>query len=64
MKDIVQLTIYVSLTVGAILLLVAMSKMENLPSSALVITATMLVVVLPVIIGIRAAKKERERNAK
>jgi len=64
MKDIAQLTIYAALTVGAILLLIAMSRMENLPSGAVVGTAMLLVVVLPVIIGIRAAKKEQANKLK
>ena len=62
MKDLVQLLIYGGLTVAAILLLVAMSNMENISSNVVVFTSIMLVIVLPVVIGIRAAKKERERN--
>lgn len=62
MKDLVQLFIYGGLTIAAILLLVAMSNMENISSSVVVFTSIMLVIVLPVVIGIRAAKKERERN--
>jgi len=64
MKDLAQLAIYAALTIAGILVLIAMSRMENLPSGAVVGTAMFLVVVLPVIIGIRAAKKERERAQK
>ena len=64
MKDIFQLTIYGALTVGAIFTLIAMSKMDNLPSGAVVGVAMLLVVVLPVIIAVRVGKKEQERKFK
>ena len=60
MKDLAQLAVYAALTVGAILLLIAMSRMEDLPSGTVVGTAMLLVVVLPVIIAIKAGKKEQE----
>lgn len=64
MKDLAQLAIYATLTVGAILLLIAMSDMENLSSSVVVSTAILLVVVLPVFLAIRAAKKEQAQKNK
>jgi len=64
MKDLAQLAIYAALTVGAILLLIAMSDMEGLSSSVVVITALLLVVVLPVVIGIKAAKREQAQKNK
>jgi len=64
MKDLAQLFIYVALTVGAILLLIAMSKMENLSSTVVVTTAMMLVIVLPVVFAIKAAKREREQQGR
>ena len=59
MKDILTLLIYTVVTVGAIFILIAMSRME-LPSSVDVGSAIFLVVVLPVILAVKAGKKEQE----
>jgi len=64
MKDLAQLAFYTILTVAAILLLVAMSRMESLPSSALVGTAMLLIIVIPVVIAVRMGKKEQARKNK
>ncbi len=60
MKDIFNLVVYVAITVAAILLLIIMSRMDELPSSLVVGTAIFLVVVLPVVLAVKAGKKEQE----
>ena len=62
MKDIATLAVYAVLTVGAILILIAMSGMEELPSSVVVITAILLVVVLPVVFAVKAGKNEQAKR--
>ncbi|MDH5258209.1 MAG: hypothetical protein OEX07_09370 [Gammaproteobacteria bacterium] len=63
MKDLAQLAIYGTLTIGAIMVLITMSRMENLSSSTLVLTAMLLIIVLPVVIAIQVAKKERKNKS-
>jgi len=62
MKDIKQLIIYAIMSFGVIILLIKMSKVEELNSSIIVTTAVLFVVVLPIFIAIRMAKKEKERE--
>jgi len=62
MKDIKQLIIYAIMSFGVIILLIKMSKVEELNSSIIVTTAILFVVVLPIFIAIRMAKKEKERE--
>ena len=62
MNDIKQLIIYAVMSVGVILLLIQMSKSDQLNSSIIVITAILLVVVLPVVLAIKLAKREKERE--
>jgi len=62
MKDIKQLIIYAILSFGVIILLIKMSKVEELNSSIIVTTAVLFVVVLPVFVAIRMAKKEKEKE--
>jgi len=60
MKDIKQLIIYGVMSFAVIILLIKMSRVEALNSNIIVITAILFVVVLPVFMAIRIAKKEKE----
>lgn len=64
MKDIKRLIIFAVGSFAVILALIALSRMENIPSSVVVFSAIMLVVVLPVILAVKMSKKERENANK
>lgn len=65
MIDIKRLFIFAGGSLAVILLLIAISRIEAIPSSVVVSSAIFLVVVLPIILAIKLSKKEKEReNAK
>lgn len=59
MKDLLQLIIYGVVSFAGIMLLIKMSQNDFVSPNVLVLTSITLVVVLPVIIAVRVAKKER-----
>ena len=59
MKDLLQLIIYGVVSFAGILLLIKMSQTDFVSPNVLVLTSISLVVILPIIIAIRVAKKER-----
>jgi len=62
MKDLKQLALYIAMSVAVIITLVKMSQSDAVPSGVVVSTAVLFVVVLPVLVAVRIAKKERERQ--
>ena len=62
MKDLKQFIIYGVVSVAGILVLIEMSQNDVLNSNILVFTAIFLVIILPVFVAIRIAKKERENR--
>jgi len=60
MKDILQLIMYGVVSFGVIILLIKMSQTDEIGSTFVVLTAVFLVVVLPVLVAVKIAKKERE----
>lgn len=64
MKDIKRLIIYGGGSFAVIIALIALSRMETLPSGVVVFAAVMFVVVLPVVYAINVSKKERKNAGK
>lgn len=59
MKDFIQFVIYSVVSFAGIMLLIKMSQSDIVSPNVLVLTSISLVVILPVIIAVRVAKKER-----
>jgi ABC-type proline/glycine betaine transport system permease subunit len=62
MKDVVRLLIYAAGSVGIIYILVVLGRQESVSGYTLLPLAVLLVVVVPVAIGIAAARRERMRR--
>lgn len=60
MKDIIQFVMYAVVSFGVIILLIKMSASDAFGSTMVVMTAIFLVVILPVFVAVKIAKKERE----
>ncbi len=64
MKDLKGLAIYGGGTIAIILMLVAISRMENIPSNVLGIASILVVVVIPIVLAVKLSKNEREKTGK
>jgi len=60
MKELGRLMIYLGISGAAIFALAGLGTIESLPNSAVGIVAILIVIILPVFVVIRMAKKEQQ----